>query len=357
MIRLSNIQLIEALRGSIPADSWKNNDWSLMIRQARRANLLSRLVVNDRGDVPEKVLQHLSNAQLVAQANARSVRSEVEEIQHLLSAQNIPFILLKGAAYLYSGFEFGKSRVYSDVDIMVHHQDLKKSEGIFITHGWMTTKLNAYDQKYYRQWMHELPPLRHLKRQTSLDVHHTIVPPTSAYQLDAEKLWERCIPVENLDNVYTLSPVDMMLHSAVHLFSDGDFENGIRDLSDLACMTKVFSREEKFWELLLERSIDLGLTEPLFYSLRYVERFLNVEIPLEVSQRIKGFGVAGPLKSKIMDIVFTRGLLPGHVSCRDFLSGIAANILFIRSHYLRMPLRLLIPHLLRKSFQDKEEIN
>ena len=42
-----------------------------------------------------------------------------------------------------------------------------------------TTHHSAYDQRYYREWMHELPPLLHVRRQTALDVHHAIAPETA----------------------------------------------------------------------------------------------------------------------------------------------------------------------------------
>ena len=41
--------------------------------------------------------------------------------------------------------------------------------------GYVTTHLDPYDQRYYRRWRHELPPMQHVKRLTVLDVHHNLV--------------------------------------------------------------------------------------------------------------------------------------------------------------------------------------
>ena len=84
----------------------------------------------------------------------------------------------------------------------------------------------SYDQRYYRQWMHELPPLQHLDRGTSLDVHHTILPPTADSRIDARKLWEHIVDVPGFEGVHVLCRADMVLHSATHLFHEGEWENG-----------------------------------------------------------------------------------------------------------------------------------
>ena len=354
MIRHSNILLIRALTALPEVNEWTNEEWSLLIRQARSANLLSRIdLVELNIKVPKKAKAHFISAALVAKANERSVRVEVEDIYRVLQDNEIPFILLKGAAYLYAGFDFGKTRVYSDVDIMVRHSDIDKSEMLFIKNLWMSTKLSAYDQKYYRQWMHELPPLMHMKRQSTLDVHHTIVPPTSVYDLDVDMLWETRQPVEGFDGMYTLAPIDMVLHSAVHLFSDGDFDNGIRDLSDITCMINEFSEDDGFWQALTDRANEIGLSTPLFYALRYAEKFLKLEMPSDIMATIRDNAECGRLKLVMMDAIFEAGLLPKHESCTNGFSAIAMFALFVRSHYLRMPLHQLVPHLLRKAFQQE----
>jgi len=43
--------------------------------------------------------------------------------------------------------------------------------------------------------------------------------------------------------------------------------------------------------------------------------------------------------------------LPDHPSCADVFTPVARWLLFLRGHYLRMPLRLLIPHLTRKAWR------
>jgi hypothetical protein len=58
------------------------------------------------------------------------------------------------------------------------------------------------------------------------------------------------------------------------------------------------------------------------------------------------------LKVWFMDFLFLRAFMPDHSSCEDVGTGLSRWLLFIRSHWLRMPIKLLIPHLLRKSYKS-----
>jgi hypothetical protein len=106
-------------------------------------------------------------------------------------------------------------------------------------HGWSSAKTSAYDQRYYRRWMHELPPLKHNSRQTVLDVHHAILPTTARLKPDSRKLLAAATPIAGRPDLAVLSPVDMVLHSAAHLFCNEDVGNSLRDLVDLDCLLRV----------------------------------------------------------------------------------------------------------------------
>ena len=195
--------------------------------------------------------------------------------------------------------------------------------------------------------MHELPPLQHVKRQTVLDVHHTILPETARLHPDPKKLLAAALPLNGHDGVRILAPADMVLHSATHLFHDGEFENGLRDLVDLDDLLRYFGEHTAFWLELLERARELDLTRPLYYALRYTHRILGTPVPEEIQQKA---GLSRPrgLAPRLMDAAFTRALAPDHPSCETTLTRPARFFLYVRSHYLRMPLHLLVPHLLRK---------
>jgi hypothetical protein len=69
-----------------------------------------------------------------------------------------------------------------------------------------------------------------------------------------------------------------------------------------------------------------------------------------VPERLQALGAPAPLGEGLMDALLGRALRPPHPSCADRLTPLALFLLYIRGHYLRMPLGLLMPHLFRKAF-------
>ncbi|MET0093073.1 MAG: nucleotidyltransferase family protein [Sedimenticola sp.] len=330
------------------------DEWDLLIRQARSAGLLAYLYdtaerLNLLDSVQEGPYAHLYSARILTNKHQRDIRWEVHCILRALEEHQHPVILLKGAAYLMAGLPISKARIFSDVDILVPKEEIGKTEETLRLKGWVSNTPDDYDQRYYRTWMHELPPMRHRVRNTTLDVHHNILPTTARLHPDADRLRNNASTVAGYDRLQVFAPEDMVLHSATHLFHDGELEHGIRDLVDLDSLLRHFSEENSgFWGTLITRAEVIGLQRPLYYALNYTNGILQTPVPSEVMQGIQSSG-PGPLLSRLMDSLFTRALRPDHSSCNDPFTGIARWMLYIRSHYLRMPPSLLIPHLLYKA--------
>jgi hypothetical protein len=328
----------------------------MLVRQARRAGLLASLrhKLGDSllpTDIPQRPLRHLDGDQAVAARHAQQVRWEVGRIGRALTEAGIPVVLLKGAAYLLSCLPTCRGRVFSDIDILVPRGALATAEKLLLRHGWRSTSPDAYDQRYYRDWMHEIPPLQHVARKSVLDVHHTILPPTSKAKPEARKLLAAAVPVAGYEDLYVLAPTDMVLHSATHLFYDGELNHGLRDLVDLDDLLKHFGETQVgFWPALVARAFEMQLAQPLHYALRYANRILGTKVPAEIDYALRD---AGPnrLMRPVMDALFDRALLPDHATCSDWFTPAARWLLYVRAHHLRMPMRLLVPHLARKAWR------
>jgi hypothetical protein len=330
------------------------DQWDLLIRQARHANVLAILhaELKEHGlleTVPAQPLEHLEWSVIIAERHTHAVRAEVRHIRKALAELNIPVMLLKGAAYVMAKLPSARGRTFSDIDILVPKSSLGQVEAALMMHGWAGTLTDAYDQRYYRQWMHELPPMQHLKRQTTIDVHHAIVPDTAAVHPAPERLLASACPVEEAGNLTVLAPADMVLHSAVHLFNDGEFDNGLRDLIDIHRLLKHFGSSSAFWDVLAERAQELDLTRPLFYALRYARLLLDTPVPSHTAAAAE-VGRPGKLTLAFMDQLLPRVLAPNHASCSDHFTGAARYLLYLRGNWLRMPPLLLARHLFHKAF-------
>lgn len=334
--------------------AFRLEDWDLLIRQARRGNVIAslRALLDEAGlldAVPAQAREHLEWSWIAAIRHTEAVKWEVRLIREALADLDVPIILLKGAAYVLAGLPPAHGRVFSDIDILVPKSSLNAVEAALMMHGWASMHQDDYDQRYYRQWMHELPPMQHIKRMTAIDVHHAIVPETAPIHPDAGKLREAAVSVDAPEEVFVLAPVDMVLHSAVHLFHDGEFDHALRDLIDIRGLLEHFGQTPSFWSELVPRAQELELMRPLFYALRYTTRLLGTPVPGEVSRACGIAAPSGPLLA-FMDSLFLRALMPDHPSCSDRFSAGARQALYLRANWLRMPPLLLMRHLFHKAF-------
>ncbi len=326
-------------------------DWDRLLPLARRAGVLGRLHSElARRELlpalPAPVLPHLQAGAIIAEEHARKIRWEVNRLQRALSAAPPPIVLLKGAAYLMAGLPCAQGRLVADVDILVPKEHLQEVEQALLQHGWETAELDDYDRQYYRRWMHELPPLRHRLRGTVVDLHHAILPETSRLKPAPAKLFAAACPLKGTPFLL-LAPADMVLHSAAHAFYDGDLSNSLRDLLDLHDLLQHFGTAPAFWETLPQRAYELDLARPLFYALRYTQRFMATPVPPAALAALAAAGPPPPIRW-LMDSLLERSVAALEQAPSMTTAG-ARWLLYVRSHWLRMPPWLLAGHLLRKT--------
>lgn len=329
-------------------------DWDLLIRQARSADLLARLAVLLQkaellDTVPPQPKAHLESALVLAAAQNYAVLREVEHVQLTVNSLGLDLVLLKGGAYLVADLPAAQGRLFSDLDILVPQARLNEVEATLMLNGWATTHHDPYDQRYYRRWMHELPPMLHIRRMTVLDVHHAIVPATANLKPSSAALLAAAQPVPGHSGLRVLAPSDMVLHSATHLFYNEEFSHGLRDMSDLDLLLRHFMQADDFWITLLARARELGLIRPLHYCLRYCTQLFATPIPQAVLTEVQGLSKA----SAFMDKLWLKVLGSLHPTARDQGAAIAAQLLYLRAHWHRMPPWLLVYHLCAKSLRPR----
>lgn len=329
-------------------------DWERLIWQARSAELIGQLrfVLNQEGllcNLPSEALRHLEIAWAIAQKHAQAVQGELQNLQETLGGLDVPVILLKGAAYCAQANRAATGRLFNDIDILVHKNVLQTVEDSLIRAGWLPSHTNSYDERYYREWMHEIPPMEHKNRATVLDVHHTILAPTSGIRPNPEALFEASIPIAGDKSLFrVLAPEDMVMHSACHLFF-GEFHKGLRDLFDLHLLISDFSKEPDFLVKLMNRSQSLGLALPVLDALQQSQRLFGTKLPDDYLQEFASRN-GKRWNQWARNWLFDQVLRPNHSSAWSSTTKFAQWLAFARSHWLRMPVPMLVYHLSHKLF-------
>lgn len=317
-------RLIAALRAPESVVGLDAADWTALICVARNEQLVGSLAHRVEGQpVPPQVVAILEDARrTTAQAQVHALW-EAEMAHRALAPEGIPLILLKGTAFAAAGLVAGEGRFIGDLDIIVPRDQLGRVEQVLLGNGWEWLKPDPYDDAYYRQWMHELPPLIHNQRGRMIDVHHTILPPTARPTPDAAAMIADSVALENGMRVF--APNDMIVHAAAHLFADGDLAGGLRNLWDIDRLLRQFGSDG-----LLDRA-------------RHHQLLPAVTRALRLSAHLYGTPVAiGGLT--LADRWFVRRLL-----ARDDWGRQSRKLtrlaFYIRSHWMRMPPLMLARHL------------
>lgn len=341
---------------------WSLQDWQRVIRLSRRLRLLARLAeaVHASGlesTLPPPVQQHLLAERRLSRFRLRTLAWTAERVGHALDGCAYPCVLLKGAAYVAQALPVAPGRLPSDLDVMVPRAALADAQRRLHAHGWAEVELDEHDRTYYADWSHEVPPMRHAQYGIELDLHHAILPPVARTTVDSDLLFRR-VQGSAWARWQVLCPVDQVLHSAAHLFLDSELRDRVRDLVDLDGMLRHFSHHPEFWSDLIDRSRELGLTEPMALALHLLQRWLKTPVPEGARRSIEDAG-PGPVRRAALQPLFACALTPTEPDAMPSATQkLAATALLARYHLQRMPLRLLLPHLWnkarRRSFHERE---
>ncbi|WP_374763796.1 nucleotidyltransferase family protein [Yunchengibacter salinarum] len=265
----------------------------------------------------------------------RMVLFELDRVAQILVPEDVSFVVLKGGAHAALGAAAGFGRRVSDLDILVDPADLRRAEAALHAAGWMIDShaAGAYDQHYYRQHMHELPPLRHEARGTLLDVHFRLTPRRGRIRVDHEAMMAAAIPLPGWGgaHVRVFTPVDRFLHAALHHLGDGQMDTPVRRVLELAHLFDSLDPEDR--AALPARAEQVGLAR--------VHKDAMALLALFGRRRHTGHPVrCVPRLARARFAATIPGAGPGY----RLAGWVAAAVLWGRAHWLRMPLLALARH-------------
>lgn len=340
-------RLVKVLCTPSQASVLSDAQWSELVAVARTTNLIGPLaakLADAAVSAPPRAERHLEGARQLATRQRLSVRWEAHGLQATLGGLGVPVMLLKGAAYVMSPDELGAGRMFGDIDVLVPRVALGDVERALMLDGWVSAKTDAYDQRYYRQWMHELPPMMHIRRGTVIDVHHTILPLTARNVPDPARIVARAAPVPGLPALCVPAAEDLLIHSVTHLVHEGELGNGLRDLHDIDSLLRKFGRATGFWDRLVAHAAGNDLAGPLALGLRLARNVFDS--PVNADALLALTAAAGATwRRPWLPAVYVHALRPQSASETDSWAELARLLIYVRAHALRMPAHLLLRHL------------
>jgi hypothetical protein len=335
-------------------------DWSAVLGAARRARCAGHLMVRLReagviDRLPAPVRGQFDSVAVLVAERAAQLQRELDALAEALAPLTGEVLLLKGAAYQAQGLALAAGRIAGDVDLLVPRARLARAESLLLGAGWMAQRLDGYDERYYREWSHELPPLRHPARSLEVDLHHALTPALAGGGIDAAAVLAQSLP---LGAFRVADPRDQVVHCAVHAFKDTELDGRLRELMDFDLLVRAHGGADPvaFSAALIARAIEIGGAPALRWAARYATAWLGTPVaalaepPGLAARRLQRQQWAVPAwRAWWMDRLMAASNLPGAFSRPAAPAQLARLVLQARYHRLRMPPLRLLAHLAHKS--------
>lgn len=339
--------LLEVYRDPAAAAALSLARWDPLLRLARRAGVLGRLYARIGAlegalvALPAPVLGHLVAASRFSEHRHQLLRLELDALRRALPPE-VQVVLLKGGAYLLAQDAAARGRLPSDVDILVRRAQLDTAERALCAAGWSNDALDPHDERYYREWSHELPPLRRKGQPLEVDLHHAITPVTGRIRPDMDAILEAVVPIDG-SRWWVLAPLDRIVHAAIHVFQDSDLSDGLRHLLDLAALLDEHVVQTQAWSALVARAKLHGAIDPVTHALHFCRIWFGLPVPQPLVIPPAAGGV------RLARWVFAELAVPRLVGQRPRARRHVAGFLGLaRYHLMRMPPGLLVNHLANK---------
>lgn len=335
--------LLPLLRDGSHVASMQLCDWDETVRLARAARLLGTLARRLMADaafwaqVPAPVQGHLRAARNFAAHRAQLLRMALRALEAALPP-GVPVVLLKGAAYLAQDLALAHGRLPGDVDLLVPRGHLDEVEQALCAAGWVSQVADDYDQRYYREWSHELPPMRAPGHALEVDLHHAIAPVTSRCRGDADLLFADAIRLPRTRFAVPCA-ADQFIHTAIHLFQDTELDVRLRDLVDLDGLLAAVDFSDGGGRF-LRRADAHGAGPLVWHALHHCRRWLATAVPA-------GAWPAAPaaFERRALDWIVPRVCLPRLPDVPPTVAErLARRAAQARYHWMRMPPALLLRH-------------
>jgi hypothetical protein len=240
-----------------------------------------------------------ASTQKILQVSTRNAGAMVMAHKHqflkinaLFSKANIPFILLKGSAFINYLYTNEAPRTFNDLDILLHSDNWDDAVSL------LEKEMNYSEKKVTGQFEDLYEVSYQPKENTGyhLDLHKSLVHPF-LFNINETLLWRNTIahPDYKNENIRILTPELNILHLAIHAYKDMDFYK-----YNLIDCHKIIDSQKIDWLSLLNLAKKWGCYTPLFCYLQNCKQIIGTSIPNHVLIECKPNGITRRLATYLL---------------------------------------------------------
>jgi hypothetical protein len=181
--------------------------------------------------------------------------AQIDDINLKLARNNIPILLLKGAAYNCNYYKKKYPRGSRDLDILVEKKNFEKAISILTIYMDLIKSENPGPL----DGLYEVSLKSKNNTGIFVDFHYSITYP-NVFNIDEKKLWENTIPhpYYKNENIRILNFEQSIIHQAIHCFRDLEFNR-----YSLVDLDRIMTNNEVDYGRLLDLANNVGCSKVL----------------------------------------------------------------------------------------------
>ncbi|MEB3342867.1 nucleotidyltransferase family protein [Okeania sp.] len=271
-------------------------DWTYLIQTSICHSVMPLLYRSLNSTCPEAVSKSiLSQLRNFYHTNAQRnlfLTSELVNLLNLFQDNGIPAIPFKGLSLAVSAYGNLVLRQFSDLDILVHKQDINRAKQLLTSHKYQLTKELFWESHFISEG-----------GRVNIDLHQAITPKYFSFPVDFNELWKRLQPVSLVNRtIFTFSSEDSLLILCVYIAKDcWDKRERLIQVCDIA---ELLRHQKIDWELLIEQATKLGITRIVLLGLLLANQLLGTALPEEILSKIQAEPTVKLLATQVCEWLF-----------------------------------------------------
>lgn len=277
-------------------------DWPMVLEVARGQGISAILYrnlkrVDDGGKVPEVYFKDLQMSYFRTAIYNIQLREAAGEVLKALESRGIKVIVLKGLALSETVYKNVAVRPMSDVDLLVHKQDIGAVSEIFFRSGYVYNfkdKLfgNALSTEEILSFTRSGNAINFQSdKGHTFDVHWELTSLQDRFKIDLEEIWANSVPgkIAGID-VLLMSPTDQLLYLCINAARNLYFP--LTCLCDITAVIKLYERQIN-WDYITKNASKWLAKNAAYYALFLTKHLLGASIPESVLDEISPKGFTG----------------------------------------------------------------
>jgi hypothetical protein len=279
-------------RARVDYRDWDEQRWgrTLQIADWHRVSPVVFCHLRPQHDAPAAVLSALERGYLANAARSMFMTSALRRVVDALAADDIPALLLKGAALVETAYPDPAQREMLDLDILVPADRLDDASALLTPLGYRPRPPAGQDSLATMAMRlgldeHHGPALIGNEQLLAVELHRHILIAGEGRRFDINELWQRSRPSASARHRLP-SPEDLLLHVCLHFTRNrvgGSYRrrNTGGALGQICDIARIVSSEPLDWAILAETARRYHLDARVFLGL-FAARELGVTIPADV---------------------------------------------------------------------------